>query len=407
MADPLRPLGAQTDPAERIQSLDIVRGVALAGMIVVHFHDRTTEPGGIDDVIRTLIWRLVESKSYGTFALLFGAGFAIQLRRAQARGAPFAGRYLRRLAVLALFGFCAHAFFGFNVLLGYAIWGVPLLFIRNWSTRVLIVAAMLSAASVLLYQLAVFWYLSHTVGPESALAAGHARLEGFRALNDAVKAAESQSSYAALVMMRLKHMAWFYRQPFFFMPGVQFTLFVAGLLMVRHRVFEDAWAHRRLLAGLAIFGVVSWLVDDFLFPESGFDNTLGLLRDQWLMFAYVAVALLLMAWTPALLTGLRAIGYAGRMALTNYLIQIAGIDLLFSGYAIGLGRIRPVIALPMALTLFAAQVVFSTMWLARFRFGPAEWLWRSLTYGARQPMRRMPIAIDGRAPAVDSQRLEL
>ena len=84
---------------------------------------------------RALIWRLIETKSHGTFAVLFGAGFAIQLRRAEARGAPFAAIYLRRLGVLALFGFAAHAFFGFNVLLGYAIWGAALLLIRTWSTR--------------------------------------------------------------------------------------------------------------------------------------------------------------------------------------------------------------------------------------------------------------------------------
>ena len=126
---------------KRIASLDILRGFALLGMFVVHFHDHSTDPGGIDDVIRTFIWRFVESKSHGTFALLFGAGFAIQLRRAEARGAPFASLYLRRLAVLAAFGFAAHAFFGFNVLLGYAVWGVPLLLIRRWSTRTLLIVA--------------------------------------------------------------------------------------------------------------------------------------------------------------------------------------------------------------------------------------------------------------------------
>ena len=105
----------------RIQSLDILRGGALLGMFIVHFHERSTEIGGIDDAIRTLIWRLVESKSHGTFALLFGAGFAILLRRAEGRGQPIAAFYLRRLALLALFGFAAHALFGFNVLLGYAV----------------------------------------------------------------------------------------------------------------------------------------------------------------------------------------------------------------------------------------------------------------------------------------------
>ena len=54
----------------RLLSLDILRGLALFGMLVVHFHVKSTEPGGIDDVIRTVIWRLVESKSHGTFALI-------------------------------------------------------------------------------------------------------------------------------------------------------------------------------------------------------------------------------------------------------------------------------------------------------------------------------------------------
>ena len=71
----------------RIGSLDILRGMALLGMFIVHFHVRTLEATELDELIRTLVWRLVESKSHGTFALLFGAGFAIQLRRAEERGA--------------------------------------------------------------------------------------------------------------------------------------------------------------------------------------------------------------------------------------------------------------------------------------------------------------------------------
>ena len=84
------------------------------------------------------------------------------------------------------------------------------------------------------------------------------------------------------------------------------------------------------------------------------------------------------------------------MALTNYLLQIALLDLLFSGYAVGLGRIRPVWGFAAALGGFAAEVAFSRLWLSRFRFGPAEWLWRSLTYGQRQPWRA-PTASPGEA----------
>ena len=372
MADDLRAATLPVDAGERIQSLDILRGLALLGMFVVHFHVRATEPGGIAAVVRTLIWRLVESKSHGAFALLFGAGFAVQLMRAEKRGTPFVGIYLRRLAVLALFGLAAHAFFGFNVLLGYAVWAVPLLLIRHWSTRALLATTVISAMSVPLYYLAAS-RLSLAGGSEAATT-----------VNDALRAAEAQGSYRALLAARVRHMAWFYAQPFSFLPSVTVTLFIAGLLLVRHRVFEQVRSHTRLLGGMAVFGVLSWLTHNWLL---GF-SPVGLLRDQWLTFAYVAAALVLLDRRPALTPRLRGVANAGRMALTNYLLQIAALDLLFSGYAIGLGSIRPVFGPVAAVACFLIVVVFSTWWLRYFRFGPAEWVWRSVTYGRLQPMRR-------------------
>ena len=372
---------------KRIASLDVLRGLALLGMFVVHFHDHSTEPGGLDDIIRTLIWRLVESKAHGTFALLFGAGFAIQLRRAEARGSSFAGFYLRRLAVLALFGLAAHAFFGFNVLLGYAVWGVPLLAIRKWSSRALLVTALVSALSVPLFNLAATQYLSARGGPGAVNEANHARQAFAANVNRAVKAAEVQSSYTVLLDARLSHMAWFHAQPFFFMPSGTLALFIVGLLLVRHGVFDEPLAHARVLAAMVVFGVMSWLAGNWLLPRWGLDPLVFIFRDQWLTFAYVAAALFLLARMPSLTGRLRFVGNAGRMALTNYLLQIAAIDLLFSGYALGLGQIRPVVGPATALTCFAAEALLSSAWLARFRFGPAEWLWRSLTYGRMQPMR--------------------
>ena len=384
----VRSLEPHLDTVERIQSLAILRGCALLGMCVGPFHARSTEPGGIDEVVRTLVWRLVEGKSHGTFALLFGAGFAIQLRRAEARGAPFARMYLRRLGVLALFGVAAHAFFGYNVLLGYAVWGLPLLAIRKWSTSALIVAALFSAVSVALYHQTANWVLALSAGPDAVTVAAAARRALAVSVNDALSAAADQNSYSVLLAARLRHMAWFYTQPFFFMPGATLALFISGLLMVRHGVFERPLAHRRLLAMMAVFGLTCWLVDNWVVPRWSVDLSLGIFRDQWLMFAYVSGALLLMATRPGLVRSLRPIANAGRMALTNYLIQIAALDLLFSGYALGVDTIRPVLGLGSALAFFAVEVAFSTGWLRHFRFGPAEWLWRSLTYGRWQPLGR-------------------
>ena len=368
-------------------------------MFVVHFHVRSTEPGGFDDVIRTLVWRLVETKSHGTFALLFGAGFAIQLRRSEERGERFAGRYMRRLAVLALFGFAAHAFFGFNVLLGYAVWGVPLLLMRSWSTRTLFLIAVVCAVSLPLYYLAVNWMVQLSAGPDAVIAMRQAQQALAAEVNSSLDMARAQSPYTVLVAARLHHMAWFYSQPFFFLPGTTLTLFIAGFLLVRHRVFEQVRAHRRVLSAMIVFGVVAWLADNWLLDLWGLPFVLGL-RDQWLTFAYVAAALLAMAHWPALVQRLGAVANAGRMALTNYLLQIATLDLLFSGYAIGLGQIRPVYGLVAALGCFVAEAAFSTIWLKHFRFGPAEWLWRSLTYGRWQPMRRdAPVAAAESIPA--------
>ena len=374
---------------DRIASLDILRGLALLGMFVVHFHARSTEPGGLDDLLRTLIWRLVESKSHGTFALLFGAGFAIQLRRAESRNRPFTAIYLRRLAVLALFGFAAHAFLGFNVLLGYAVWGVPLLLIRRWSTRALLVTACLSAASVGRYHLAYQRYLALHGGLQAVEAAYQAAARrGADCERRPSRRRSAQASFTMLLAARLAHMAWFYRQPFFFMPGATLALFIAGLLLVRHRVFENPLAHARVLGVLAAFGVVSWLAANWLLERWGLGSTLPHLPRS-VADVHLCRAPRCSCLRACRLTGrLAPVANAGRMALTNYLLQIAALDLLFSGYAIGLGQIRPIAGFVLALACFGLEVVLSTVWLARFRFGPAEWLWRSLTYGLMPPLRR-------------------
>ena len=366
----------------RVQSLDILRGFALLGMFVVHFHQKTMEASGLDEAVRTAVWRLVEGKSHGTFALLFGAGFALLMQRADARSRPFVPMYLRRLGVLAVFGFAAHALFGFNVLLGYAVWGVALLLIRRWPTWALIVTAVLCTISSPVYHLLNQQRLLRSGGVAAVERTYEARDAEARAMNAAIEAAEHQPRYRVLLSARLSHMAWFHRQPFFFLPGGTLALFIAGLLLVRHHVFEHPLAHRRALGSLAAFGLVSWLVSNWLIP--GFAL---LFRDQWLTFTYVAAALVALARWPGLIVRLRALGTVGRMALTNYLLQIAALDAIFSGYGLGLVQIRPLWGLAAALACFAVEVAFSSLWLSRFRVGPAEWLWRSVTYARREPLR--------------------
>lgn len=377
--------------AARIPSLDLLRGFALLGMIVVHFHARSTEPGGIDDIVRTAVWRLIEGKSFGTFALLFGAGFALQLRSAERQHRPFAGSYLRRLAVLAVFGAAAHALFGFNVLLGYAVWGIPLLALRRWPTPALIGAALLCAASVAVYEGAAAHRLARQGGAEAVAAAAESRRATASAVGDALRQASSQGDYGDLLRARLAHMAWFYTRPFSLLPGVTLALFIAGLLLVRHGVFEHPLAHRRLLATMAAGGAVSWLLANWLLAGRLTGVAGALVREQWLTFTYVAACLAAVAHRPGLLVPLGPVADAGRLALTNYLLQIAVIDVLFAGYGIGLGSVRPTVGLAAACALFLVQARLSTLWLSRFRIGPAEWIWRALA-GHAGPLRGAAVA---------------
>jgi len=379
------------DPEDRIVALDILRGLALGAMVLVHFHMRMrVEVNGIEDLVGWGVWILVEQKAWGTFAILFGAGFAILLRRLEARRRPVYAVFLRRLAALALFGLCADVFFGFAILWEYACLGVPLLLVRNWPTRALLVLAALAAcAAPVAAELSAWIAWWSKVPPHSPVRA---------ALEAAVSAAEQQASYAPLVAARWARFVGLLPHTWRdFLPSSNFTLFLLGLLAVRHRVFDEPARHVRLIVSFMTFGFVSWAVAWLLLgriPDVAAPGAtwplrfgLGLVQDQWLCFTYVGAVLLLLTFRPAWIARLMPVGRAGRMALTNYMMQAVVIDVLASGYGFGL-KLRPFAYAAGAVILFTIQCAVSTAWLARFLYGPFEWIWRGLTYARIPPLRR-------------------
>jgi uncharacterized protein len=398
MLSPTGPLVTQSD---RLHVLDVLRGIALLGMFLVHFHDYSSDGVGLAVVYQQVVRLLFEERFWTIFGMLFGVGFAIQFRRADARGERFVRKYLRRLLALAAFGFIAHAGFGFNILLGYAIWGVPLLLVRKWSIPALVAATVLSAASGNLYQVARTAYGVATIGEPAFRAEEQALAARNRSFNEANREAQDATTYPSVFRARLRHMRWFYVQWFTFLPANTFTLFLLGVLGLRLGLFERPRQHRPLIAALMLFGAASWAVSRWLLPappaqigtplvpnlvvtrlEGGF----GLVREMWLAFTYVGLVLLLVARDPLWLRRLAAFGWTGRMALTNYMIQIAILDLAFAKYALGLS-LTPLVGLLAALALFLADAAFSRWWLTRFRYGPLEWLWRSITLGRWQSWR--------------------
>ncbi len=399
---------AAVGSADRIGALDILRGIALLGMFLVHFNDyaigRDTSTG-LAATYRKIVALFFEERFWTMFGILFGVGFAVQLRRAEARGAAFTAIYFRRLVALGGFGSFAHAVFGFNVLLGYALWGVPLLLVRRWSLRMLTIALVLSAASGSLFSIARASYRVASVGEATYRADRAAADAQNRTFIEGNRAAQDSPDYPVVFRARLRHMAWFYTQPFSFLPVNTFTLFLIGLIAFRLGLFDAPGRHQRMILGLMAFGAASWVVDTWFLASDGqlgsplvrelplnqLRQGFGIIRGTWLAFVYIGTVLILVARTPAWLRALAPFGWSGRMALTTYMVQIAILDLMFSNYFLHLG-LTPLQALGAGLALFAFTSALSRWWLVRFRFGPLEWLWRSITYGRWQPWRVGPAA---------------
>jgi uncharacterized protein len=183
----------------------------------------------------------------------------------------------------------------------------------------------------------------------------------------------------------------------FLIPGANLALFILGYLALRHGVFDSPRRHTRLILAAMTVGLLSWAVwwlvlrglDLALLPRSiaaQFRNGFGVVSEQWLAFFYVGGLVLLLAYRPVWERRLELAGTAGRMALTNYFIQIAILDVLSSGYGLDLS-VRPALVPVVAALIFGLEVGLSRLWLARYRLGPLEWLWRWFTYGVRQPLR--------------------
>ena len=389
-----RTSAAPVQPSERIVTLDILRGLALFFMILVHFHQfMRIETKSLEDLIGWVVWVGIEQKVWGTFAFLFCVGFAVLVQRLEARDVAPGPVLLRRLAALAAFGIAAQVFFGFTILFAYAATGAWLLVVRRWSTRTLLVAAAVASCLMPMYVEARALYALWTGGTFTMSADAAHLVQLWRAAREAAK----HPDYLAAVAARWTHFAASLRPVWkTFFPDSNLTLFILGLLAVRHRIFEEPTRHARLIAGWMTFGVLSWATSWLVLqriPDLGNPQAtwplqfgLGLVQDQWLCFTYIGAVVLLLAYRPQWTARLAIFAQAGRMALTNYFLQIIVIDLLASGYGAGV-KVRPLLYLPATLALFGAEAAFSRAWLARFRFGPLEWIWRMATYARWQPVR--------------------
>jgi uncharacterized protein len=388
-------LNGPVAPGERLAALDVLRGLALFGMVVTHVHKLlAAEP---DHAVGRFILRFVAENDRAMFALLFGAGLALMLQRLEARGTGATAIVLRRLAVLYVIGFAVESLTRFAILREFAWWGLPLVWLRRLPTRTLLLLAAFSVAAFPLRTAADTLFAIATQGPARAWAAEREQQAELSARRHEIAAAGAGTDYAAAVRARAVGQLRELPSAATFTPNALLALFILGLLAVRHGVLANPWAHRSLIAKVMLFGALSWAFAAWVLPQAAVDPEAplvlqhlrtgwGFLDLQFLGFTYAGGALLLLARKPAWVGKLGFLGWPGRLALTVYLLHAAAIDYAGAQYGLGL-RLGPAAEVAIALLLFGALAGLSGLWLQRFRFGPVEWLWRSLTYGERQAWR--------------------
>lgn len=403
---------------DRIQALDVVRGFALLGILLMNIEGMAgplmasmtgldPQLTGADRWVDGAIYLLVQGKFYPLFSLLFGMGFAVMLMRAEAAERPFFGLYLRRVLALLAIGL-AHALllWSGDILVTYALMGfVLLLFFRRtprtrlpkWGIGLMLVPLVLTLSMGLLGSAMQAMPEEARAGFEQAMAQQSAQMA---AEIEAQRQAYGSGTFAEATAQRLHDfgsMIGFILIYGAFVLG----LFLLGAWFARSgaiaRPGEFARLHARLRwvalpVGLAMVGV-SFLLE----PSLDFGRLdLRASTAQALQMAGGAVmALGYLGWVvrgldcPATAAWLNLLAPAGRMALTNYLLQSLVMTTLFFGYGLGYFDQLPRAWQPLlVLAFFALQVALSRWWMTRFRFGPAEWLWRAATYGHLPPMRR-------------------
>ncbi len=399
---------AATSTSDRYHLLDALRGFALLGIVIANYpvmafwifmdpEQQAALPFSVHDpLLKDLEHIFIQGKFYSIFSMLFGIGFGIFLTRGTTM------RFLRRMVVLALIGWIHLRFFWEgDILLLYALIGLTLPLFNKLRDRWLLpLAAMLLLVPILLEHLidTGAYALPERLWKFSFNALQGTGIDDKAYVNGGLH--EFLTYRSAAWLARVAHVVGDHR------PFKVLALFLIGLFIARRRLFRDPEKHRGTLRAVFLIGLPGLVPTYFAatLPPGQYVTHTALLAMGTAPLALSIAAAFALIWTRE--RGrriLHILSPAGRMALTNYLGQTFIGQSIFSGVGLALAtRIGLGAIFPIAIAVFIAQVIFSHWWLARFQFGPFEWLWRVLTYGRYMSLRR-PVA----APIEKRQPTEL
>lgn len=402
-------------PAERLTTLDVLRGFALLGILLMNMEGMVgpliTSGTGLDPALTgadrwadALIYLFVQGKFFTLFSLLFGMGFAVMSQRAQDAQRPFAGLYWRRSLTLLAIGL-VHALliWSGDILVTYALLSMLLLAFREVSGRWLVWLAIASflAPLGLMMGMGVMGTLMQST-PELAAAWKEAMSGQDKMIAEMLEGqrqAFGSGTYWQATLQRAKDLGFSLMNLMMVGPLV-FGMFLLGSWFVKSGAIAQPQTRPRLfrnLRWLALPAGLALVSISFTLHPTQSPTEFSITASTAFCLSMLGGALMClgyMGWvvralqSPAWRNALAWLAPAGRMALTNYLLQSLVCTLVFYGYGLGYFEQLPrAWQIPFALALFGVQLLLSRWWLQCFRFGPLEWLWRSVTYAKPQKMR--------------------
>ena len=398
--------------AERHEAVDLLRGVAVLGILLVNMQlfampeaanvnpYALGQPSAIDLRIWSAIQVFAESKFMSIFSMLFGAGIVLMTGRLEHRGISPGRLHYRRMFWLLVFGLVhAYLLWHGDILFFYAICGMIVYPARRLRPRTLVTIGLfmlLVGTSISLIS-GLAWsswpeeakadWQSYWQPTVSDLQAETAAYRGAWLDQERQRAATSFDSHLGDTL------SW----------GIWRAggLMLLGMALLKAKVVTGGRT-RRYYAALATIGLAvglalaAWGLREFFARRASLQDSLFFvpLWNYWgsILVALGYIGVVLTLWKANVMRGLvRRLTSVGRTAFSCYILETLICTTVFYGHGLGLfGTFDRLQQLMLTVVIWIALLLVAPVWLRRFRYGPLEWVWRTLTYGHRVPLSREP-----------------
>ena len=404
------PPAPPTGKAERVVSLDVVRGFATLGILIMNIQffsmisSAYFNPTAYGDLSNSnhWVWYLshlfADMKFMSIFSMLFGAGIVLMSNRRSTLALPVTRFHFRRMGWLLILGLLhAHLLWSGDILVSYALCGSAVFWFRNCSPRLLwtIGVSCFAIASLI----SIMTGLSMPLWPPEDIL--QLRQETWQPQADTIKQEIAAYQQPYLQQLPTRSEQAFLMETFLFVFSTVWRcsgLMLIGMALYKQCILtgERSGAVYAVLIAIAVFigipatmyGIHQNFEADWKMSYSFFlGDQFNYWSSPFISLGYVG-GIMLVLKSPMLAKTTWPLAPVGQMALSNYLVQTLICTFLFYGHGFAqFGNFSRVEQLITVLAVSLVQIAFSCIWLKYFRFGPLEWLWRSLTYWHRQPLR--------------------